>query len=319
MRKDALNRIFILVIGFLLASGCAREAYNISWQGVVVDQSNGQPVKHARILASSSFQANIDETGSQKSHTISDENGKFRIAFRQGFGITVRTSASGFLSGLDYKVVKSSDIRDTIFLSPYPFDASLVVRKIDETSFASSVPFIREKHVIAGDLSGSGKLTKWGFDFLTGINTLNLDSADVWIEINQKTGKIVLNASEKGGVYPVVKSEPGDFMTNVTKAPESGYLKNYVLSGDEAGFFVLCRNGVHVAKMIPEDKICIISYQDTDGSKVKEMGIRFDYLFQPNLQNRLFFPVSASANGVELSDETVPEILKSKSEEINSN
>ncbi|WP_291854695.1 carboxypeptidase-like regulatory domain-containing protein [Marinilabilia sp.] len=319
MRKGALNRGFILVFGLLLVSSCAREAYNISWEGVVVDQSSGQPVQNARILATSSYQANIDETGSQKNYTVSDENGQFSIAFRRGFGITVRTSASGFLSGLDYKVVKKPDIRDTIFLSPYPFDASLVVRKIDETSFASSVPFIREKHVIDGGFSGSEKITKWGFDFLTGINTLNLDSADVWIEINQKSGKIVLNASEKGGIYPVVKTDPGDFVMNVTKAPESGYLKSYVFAGDEAGFFILCRNGVHVAKMIPEDKICILSYWNSDGSRVKETGIRFDYLFQPNLQNRLYFPVSASADGVEFSDETVPRSLKSECDDIDSN
>lgn len=288
-----------MFLALLLISGCAREAYNISWKGVVVDKSTGKPVKHARILASSAYQANIDETGTQKKYTLSDEYGRFRMSFRRGFGITVRTSASGFLSGLDYKVVKKPDISDTIFLSPYPFNASLVVRKMDEGSFAATAPFIREKHIVERNGTGTGRLMKWGFDFLEGSNTLNLDSADIWIEVNQKTGKMVLNASAKGGIFPVLHTGNGDFITSVTKAPESGYLKSYVLTGDEAGFFVLCRNGVNVAKMIPEDKICILSYEQSDGSKVKETGIRFDYLFQPDLQNRFYFPVSASAEMIE--------------------
>ncbi|PRY96996.1 hypothetical protein BY457_11369 [Marinilabilia salmonicolor] len=306
MRQVTLIWGGVVFMMLLLMSGCVREAYNISWKGVVVDETTGKPVKHARILASSSYQANIDETEALKNYTLSDEYGRFRMSFRRGFGITVRTSASGFLSGLDYKVVKKPDISDTIFLSPYPFNASLVVRKMDEGAFSASIPFIRDKHIVAGSGSDAGSLMKWGFDFLEGTNTLNLDSADIWIEVNPKNGKMVLNASPKGGVFPVLQTENSDFITSVTKAPESGYLKSYVLTGEEAGFFVLCRNGVNVAKMIPEDKICILSYEQPDGSKVKETGIRFDYLFQPDLQNRFYFPVSASAEMSGLPEDRSP-------------
>jgi len=115
MRQVTLIWGGVVFMMLLLMSGCVREAYNISWKGVVVDETTGKPVRHARILASSSYQANIDETGAQKNYTLSDEYGRFRMSFRRGFGITVRTSASGFLSGLDYKVVKKPDISDTIF------------------------------------------------------------------------------------------------------------------------------------------------------------------------------------------------------------
>jgi hypothetical protein len=316
MSQVIKNRAIILFFGVLLLSGCAREAYNISWSGVVADKATGKPVSHARIVAASSYQANIDETAELTRYIVSDEYGRFRVAFQRGFGLTVRTSASGYLTGLDYKVIKKSNLNDTIFLSPHPFDASLVVRKMDVASFTSSVPFIRES-VISNELDGTGKLVKWGFDFLSGTNTENLDSADVWLEINQKTGRIVLNASQDGGLFPVVQEETNDFMTHVTKAPEAGYVKSHMITGEEAGFFVLCRNGINIAKMIPEDKICILSFDGEDGNSVKETGIRFDYLFQPDLRNRLYFPVSASAKGADIPDD--PTYFQIELSELDSN
>lgn len=299
MSHTVKNGALILFSGLLLISGCAREAYNISWSGVVADKSTGKVVKHASIVASSSYQANIDETAELTRYVVSDEYGRFRVSFQRGFGLTVRTSANGYLSGLDYKVIRKSSIKDTIFLSPHPFDASLVVRRMDAASFSSSVPFIRESQIVSDSPKAEETVVKWGFDFLSGINTENLESADVWVEINKKTGRIVLNASPDGGLFPVIRNQTRDFLTHVTKAPETGYVKSHVISGNEAGFFVLCRNGTNIAKMIPEERICILSYEETNGDRIKETGIRFDYLFQPDLQNRLFFPVSASATGAE--------------------
>jgi hypothetical protein len=319
MSQIIKNVGLVLLLGFLLISGCAREAYNISWSGVVADKTTGKPVKHARIVAVSSYQANIDETAKLIRYVVSDEYGRFGTSFERGFGLTVRTSANGYLSGLDYKVIKKSNIKDTIFLSPHPFDASLVVRKMDASSFSSSVPFIRESQIVSNEPDGAEIVVKWGFDFLSGTNTENLDSADVWIEINKKTGRIALNASQNGGLFPVIQEETRDFMTHVTKAPETGYVKSHVIKGNEAGFFVLCRNGINIAKMIPEERICILSYEETDGDRVRETGIRFDYLFQPDIRNRLFFPVSASASGTDLLNGSDVTNFKNEFSELDSN
>jgi hypothetical protein len=309
----------VLLLGFLVISGCTREAYNISWSGVVADKTTGKPLRHARIVAASSYQANIDETAELTRYIVSDEYGRFRVSFQRGFGLTVRTSANGYLSGLDYKVIKKSNIKDTIFLSPHPFDASLVVRKMDAASFSSSVPFIRESQIVSNEPHGTARVVKWGFDFLSGTNTENLDSADVWLEINKKTGRIALSASQNGGLFPVIQKETRDFLTHVTKAPETGYVKSHVITGNEAGFFVLCRNGINIAKMIPEEKICILSYEETGGDKVKETGIRFDYLFQPDLRNRLYFPVSASVSGANLLNSSDAIDFKNEIRELDSN
>ncbi len=319
MGRTDLYRGFLLLLGILLVSGCAREAYNISWTGVVVDKTTGKPVKHASISAASSYQVNIDETAEMARYAVSDEYGRFNIAFQRGFGLTVRTSAMGYLSGLDYKVIRNSSLKDTIFLSPHPFNASLVVRKAEQGSFSSAVPYIREKKVVDRNGNGSGKLVKWGFDFLSGNNTVVLDSADVWIEVNKKTGRIELKSSANGGVFPVLQKNNSDFMTHVTKAPESGYSKSHVLTGEEAGFFVLCRNGINVAKMIPEERVCILSYEEADGSRVKETGIRFDYLFQPDLQNRLYFPVSASLQRTESPSEAKFSGIQNDYSEVDNN
>lgn len=283
-----------VVAGLLIITGCAREVYNISWEGVVADKTTGRPVPHARIIATASYQENIDQTAEINQYAVSDESGRFKINFSKGFGLTVKTNARGYLGALDYKVVKTPDLFDTIYVSPYPFDASLVVRKMNGNSFSQSIPFIRECHVWKGEKENSKETLTWGFDFLYGINTPNLDSADVWVEINKTNGRIILNAAEKGGIFPVSKSDSENFITNITRAPGEGYVKTHVLKGDEAGFFVLCRNGVNVAKMVPENRVCVLTYKDKEGHKVKETGIRFDYLFQPNLKNRLYFPVSAS-------------------------
>jgi hypothetical protein len=293
---ERTHRILLPVaVGLLIVTGCAREVYNISWEGVVADKTTGRPVSHARIIATASYQENIDQTAQINKYAVSDEAGRFNLNFSKGFGLTVKTDARGYLGNLDYKVIKNNLLSDTIFVSPHPFDASLVVRKMNGNSFSPSIPFIRESHIWKGMKESSKETLIWGFDFLYGTNTPNLDSADVWVEINKANGRIVLNAAEKGGVFPVNKSDSENFFTNLTRAPETGYLKSHVLTGNEAGFFVLCRNGVNVAKMVPENRVCVLTYEDKDGRTVKEKGIRFDYLFQPNLKNRLYFPVSASA------------------------
>jgi hypothetical protein len=302
-RITARGPIVLLLIAVFIVTGCAREVYNISWKGVVADRTTGQPVARARIFASSIYQKNIDETDEISKYTLSDEAGHFNVSFPRGFGLTVRTSASGYLSGIDYKVVRKPGLTDTIFISRQPFDASLVVRKMDAASFLPSIPFIRESIIYKEDNRKTEQETlNWGFDFIAGENTLNLDSADVWIEVNNNTGRIVLNAAPGGGIFPVNNYSSAEFFTNLTEAPETGYVKNYTLTGKESGFFVLCRNGVNVAKMIPEDRVCVLLYKTENGSSIKETGIRFNYLFQPDLKNRLCFPVSASVSGVKGQD-----------------
>ncbi len=296
MRRKYINSV-LMFFAVLVLSGCAREVYNISWNGVIADKTTGQPVPHARIAVSSSYQFNIDETAEIDKYDISDESGRFRVSFPKGFGLTVRVSAPQYLSELNYKVVKRSSLQDTIFISPHPFNASLVVRISDFEFFGPSIPFIRECQ-INGISDGKREIVKWGFDFLTGRNTNNIDSADVWVEVNNSNGQVVINSAPNGGLFAVYENASNDFLTHVTKAPASGYVKNHSLKGDEAGFFVLCRNGTNVAKMIPEKQICVLKYKKENGNQVKETGIRFDYLFQPDLENRLYFPVSASAASI---------------------
>ncbi|MGQ1890343.1 carboxypeptidase-like regulatory domain-containing protein [Thermophagus sp. OGC60D27] len=294
----------LYISGFLLVltvsfSGCAREVYNVVWEGVVADELTGKPVPHARISASASYQQNIDETAELNQYSLSDEYGRFKLAFPRAFGLTLRVSAPGYLSGLQYKTVKKAELGDTLFISPNPFNASLVVRKMDLSGFSPDVPFVREIH-FQNNIRTRGKSpVRWGFDFLSGRNTLNLDSADIWVVVNEQNGRILLNASSGGGIFPVVEGSSEEFLLGYTQAPDEGYQKSYMIKGDEAGFFVLCRNGVNVAKMIPENKICILSYTNSAGQRIQEKGIRFNYLFQPDLKNRLSFPVSASVIKVE--------------------
>ncbi len=292
MRRRAIKYgVFLLLV--LLTISCAKEVYNISWSGVVVDKQTKRPVPHAQIWTSCSFQKNIDETGEEQKYAISDGYGRFKFSFARGFGFRVNTSASGYLSGLDYKLIKKASIHDTIFITSHPFNASLVVRMQNEESFSPHEPFIRQVVVNSTQKGEKKKVYLLGYDFLNGTNTQELDSADIWLEINQSNHQIVLKANPKGGVFPVLKQEHADFVTRVTRAPETGYTRHHVITGEEAGFFVLCRNGTHLAKMIPQERICEITYQ-VDNQTVSETGIRFDYLFQPDPQNRLFFPVSAS-------------------------
>ncbi|MBZ4676050.1 MAG: hypothetical protein JG782_669 [Anaerophaga sp.] len=287
--KIIKSSVIVLGIAVLLA-GCAREVYDITWQGVVADETTGRPVPHAKISAAATYQQNIDETAEINRSSLCDEYGRFNLSFPRAFGLTVKVNAPGYLAGLQYKVVKKSVLKDTIFITPHPFDASLIVRRMNFSSFCPEVPFIRETRIL--DQSNGKNLVRWGFDFLSGQNTFLLDSADIWIEINEQSGRIILNASSRGGIFPVLNSSSEFFLTGITQAPETGYQKSYVLKGNEAGFFILCRNGVNVAKMIPEDKICVLSYTGADGQAIREKGIRFDYLFQPDLKNRLSFPVS---------------------------
>ena len=294
MKAGNVRLIFALLL-IIITSSCAREVYDISWRGVVVDKQTGEPVQQAQVSATSVYQKNIDETAEVEDRAVTNEEGRFHLSFPRGFGLTVKTNASGYLNGVDYKVINQPELADTIFISPHPFNASLVVRMRDPNSFSASAPFLREARVFKGAQKTQGKRIQWGFDFLNGSNTTHLDSADIWIEVNHNTGQFVLHSSAEGGIFPVFSSD--DFLTHMTRAPNSGYVESHVRTGEESGYFVLCRNGVHVAKVIPEERICVLTYENEEGAMVEEIGIRFDYLFQPDLKNRLYFPVSASAEG----------------------
>jgi hypothetical protein len=302
MQRYFLVLLYSFFLLFMLGA-CAREVYDIAWKGVVVDKNTGKPVAGAHISTTCSYQHNIDVTAEFDRFSTSNDNGQFIVSFPKGFGLTVRTSAPGYLSGLDYKVVKRSFINDTVFLSPRPLNTNLVVRIKNDTLFSASVPFICEMQVVDGVRGGKNGTVRWGYDFLAGESTNRLEEADVWVEIVRNSNRLMLNTGENGGIFPVYQNDNDDFLTHVTKAPESGYANSHLLTGDEAGFFVLCRNGRHVAKMIPEKRICILNYSSGAGQRLKETGIRFDYLFQPDLENRLYFPVSVSALGLEINND----------------
>jgi len=127
-----MNRLYvrpiILALSVLFAGSCAREVYNISWEGIVVEENTARPVPNAQVFASCVYQENIDETSKVEDHAVTDENGRFKLSFPKGFGLTVKTNATGYLSGVDYKIIKKPDIADTIFISSCPFNTSLVVR-----------------------------------------------------------------------------------------------------------------------------------------------------------------------------------------------
>lgn len=76
-----------------------------------------------------------------------------------------------------------------------------------------------------------------------------------------------------------------------TKAPKSGYFSTYRLTGDEAGFFVLCRDGKSYGKIILEQSEIDLSSPDGKGSFYKEFGVNFSSLYQTNGSNDLSYRV----------------------------
>ncbi|SMO65550.1 hypothetical protein SAMN06265379_104115 [Saccharicrinis carchari] len=107
--------IFLPVACFICVS-CAREAYNISYTGVVVDEETNCPLPHSVVQSFCLFQQNIDESATLKLNTHTDSLGQFKLTFDRGYKIGMAIAAQDYVNQFVQFKPHPAHIPDTIFL-----------------------------------------------------------------------------------------------------------------------------------------------------------------------------------------------------------
>lgn len=107
--------VFIFIAVFICLS-CAREAYNISYTGVVVDEETNCPLLLSSVQSFCLYQQNIDQSATQKLITYTDSLGRFRLKFDKGYKISMAISAEDYVDQfLQFKPI-TAHVPDTIYL-----------------------------------------------------------------------------------------------------------------------------------------------------------------------------------------------------------
>lgn len=109
-------KVGLIFIVFFICLSCAREAYNISYMGVIVDEETNCPLPLTTVQSFCFYQQNIDESATQQLFTRTDSLGQFKLRFDKGYKISMIISAEDYMDkSLQFKPLTAL-IPDTIYL-----------------------------------------------------------------------------------------------------------------------------------------------------------------------------------------------------------
>lgn len=291
-----LRQFFRLIIGtgifaiFFLYS-CSREVYNLSVNTVIADSKTKQPIPGAYFDVTCTYQENIDQSLYEEQKVQSDAFGKVAILFNKGYRIDFKASCPGYLN---YKKSFSARKRfpDTLYLEKEPEKTDLVLSVLSGYNLDKSTPYIRIKKSNKKNQKHKKQQEEIvGFDFLNNKATTDLDKADIWLDPKSENGSLIFDVNSNGGIYPVFKNDLSQsFFLEIEYVPQLKYFSSYKTTGMEKGYFILCRDGKRIVKLIPEDYLCVVEYNRGD-EKITESGIRLNYIIQRDTVNSNKFPL----------------------------
>jgi hypothetical protein len=267
--------------------GCAREFYSVSCAGTVADAVTGIPIEMAEIQSAAFYQENIDQLAESRKTTHTGAGGTFSLNFERAHHIKLAISSPGYQPEYLALWLRKKNTIKTIFLQPSMVDTTIKIVMINNFEVNPNTPYLRERNYI---YPAQPQKEWWGYDFLSGMPNRLPEPVDLWLELDASSNTgYLLKTPKTGGIIPIFKS---DLLHPVyiepAEAPLSGYLNTYKPLGVEAGYFILCRDGHHVAKIIPEKAICIVTRKAR--KPFREEGIRFNYLFRNDSAGRRLSP-----------------------------
>ena len=279
----------VLVISFLFS--CSNEVYNLSVNTVIADATTKQVMPGAYFDITCTYQNNIDNSLIEHRKVQSDQNGVVSAFFEKGYMLKVKASSPGYLN-YNNNIRAKKGFVDTLFLVKEPGKTDLALSILSGYHLTESTPYIRIKKDITSEVKEKNQSIEiWGFDFINNKPTSNLDSADIWIDPKSTNNALIFKTSSIGGIYPVFEQELSQsFFLEIENVPELKYYRSHKSTGTEKGFFIRCRDGKRVVKMIPEDYVCIVEYSEKD-KEIVETGIRLNYIIQKDTTNANKFPL----------------------------
>jgi hypothetical protein len=276
----------ILTISLLLS--CSKEVYNLSVNTVIADSKTKQPIPGAYFDVTCTYQENIDHSVSEELRVMSDPAGKVSVAFDKGYLLNYKATCPGYLN-LKNTRFANKRFPDTLYLIKEPEKTDLQLSILSGYNVDENTPFIRIKSVKGFKRQTDEEI--WGYDFINNRATNNLDSADIWLDPKSTTSSLIFNVNSNGGIYPVFEQEISQsFFLEIEYVPELKYFNTYRTTGSEKGYFVKCRDGKRIVKLVPEDYLCIVEYKKGK-EKITESGIRLNYIIQKDTVNSNKFPL----------------------------
>jgi hypothetical protein len=265
-------------------TGCAREFYSVSCVGTVTDAASGLPVSMATVQSVAFYQENIDQLAEIRKATQTASNGTYTLKYERAHQIKLAISSPGYQPEYLSLRLRRKNVTAQVSLQPSMIDTTIKIVMINDFEVNPSTPYLRERNYIQSSQTPN---EWWGYDFFSAMPNPLPQPVDLWLELDATsyTG-YVLKTPESGGIIPIFKS---DLLHPVyiepAEAPLAGYRNYYKPLGVEAGYFILCRDGRHVAKIIPEKATCIVTRR-----AFREEGIRFNYLFRNDSTGRGLSP-----------------------------
>ncbi len=291
-----LRQFFRLIIGtgifaiFFLYS-CSREVYNLSVNTVIADSKTKQPIPGAYFDITCTYQENIDHSLSEERKVQSDAFGRIALSFNKGYKLDFKTSCPGYLNHKE-RFPARKRFPDTLYLEREPEKTDLMLSILSGYNLDKNTPYIRIKRINEETTKQKRQQEEIvGFDFLNNKATTNLDSADIWLDPKSNDDYLIFDANRNGGIYPVFEHDLSQsFFLEIEYVPQLKYYNSYKTTGLEKGYFILCRDGKRIVKLIPEDYLCVVDYNIGD-KKITESGIRLNYIIQKDTVNSNKFPL----------------------------
>jgi hypothetical protein len=276
------------ILTILLLLSCSKEVYNLSVNTVIADSKTKQPIPGAYFDVTCTFQENIDQSVSKEQRVMSGPAGKVSVDFERGYLLSYKATCPGYLN-LKNTRFANKRFPDTLYLMKEPEKTDLQLSILSGYNVDESTPFIRIKSIKVFKRQSDEEI--WGYDFINNRATNNLDSADIWLDPKSTTNALIFNANSNGGIYPVFEQEISQsFFLEIEYVPELRYFNTYRTTGTEKGYFVKCRDGKRIVKLVPEDYLCVVEYKQGK-NKVTESGIRLNYIIQKDTVNSNKFPL----------------------------
>lgn len=283
-----LSYIIILLI-YLVAITSCQDKQNIVVTGKIIDERTGEPIPNAEVVVLCWYMNNIDDASFIKQNLTADKSGNYKVNFEKGHQIDVASKANGYQPSRSYNKLDNSKIKVNLQLIKQRSNSSIkaLLTTGDVRSDTEAEPTFLKVRVYA-DQDGKeldfSKVITYGFDFKT--QTINSDTlkTDFWFRtINKEEPPSTIAVAQQGGIIPVFDKEvKSSLLFEKAIAPTTGYKLTYQLTGEEAGFFILCRDGKTYGKIILEQSSIDKSIPDGKGSYYKEFGKNFSSLYQPN-------------------------------------
>lgn len=279
------------IVTILSLFSCSREAYNLSVNTVIADSKTKQPIPGAYFDITCTYQDNIDQSVAEEQQIQSDVTGNVSVSFKKGYLLDCKATCPGYLN-YKKKLYAKKRFPDTLFLIKEPEKTDLQLSVLTGYNLDEKTPFIRIKKTDTGLIKHKKQPNEiWGYDFINNRATTNLDSADVWLDPKSTLSSLIFNANRNGGIYPVFKQELSQsFFLEIEYVPELKYFDSYKTTGDEKGYFIKCRDGKRIVKLVPEDYLCVVEYKQGK-DRITETGIRLNYIIQRDTVNSNKFPL----------------------------